>query len=94
MWVLSEYAGGRCGLWYNRESLPEFAYLFFWLAWSAPVPQTVMACTRCMTWPASGQWKSAGVGCRGKSAGQEVGQDREGQWNGSLGIQFREFGCD
>lgn len=60
----------------NRESLPEFAYLFFWLAWSAPVPQTVMACTRWMAWPASGQWKSAGVGGRGKSAGQEVGQDR------------------
>lgn len=47
-----------------------------------------------MAWPASGQWKSAGVGGRGKSAGQEVWQDREGQWNGSLGIQFREFGCD
>lgn len=24
---------GRCGLWSSRESLSEFTYLFFWLAW-------------------------------------------------------------
>lgn len=33
------------GLWSNRESLCEFTYLFFWLAWPATLLQTVVVYT-------------------------------------------------
>lgn len=84
-------SGARCGLWPRRESLPQFPYLFFWLAWPSPVLQTVLPCT-CLDWcgllqgNCSSEWCGVLLGNRHhvqlesgaqKQEGTEAGKDCE-----------------
>lgn len=84
----------RCALWSIRESLPEFCYVFFCLAWPVPVLQTSMASTSSSDWQdlLLGNGSLLSWGWVYSSERGELRNVTGRQWNGSLGTKSREWG--